>query len=67
MSQDPPTAALDLGELLATLYRHGVDYTIIGGVAVQAHGHRRTTKDLDVIPDPDHANLDAAPRCTRRA
>jgi predicted nucleotidyltransferase len=57
MSQDPPTAALDLGELLATLYRHGVDYTIIGGVAVQAHGHRRTTKDLDVIPDPDHANL----------
>jgi len=57
MSEGPPTVALDLNELLATLHRHGVDYTIIGGVAVQAHGHRRTTKDLDVIPAPDHENL----------
>lgn len=58
MSEGPPSAALDLDELLATLHRHGVDYTIIGGLAVQAHGHRRTTKDLDVIPAPDHENLD---------
>jgi len=48
---------LDLGELLATLHRHAIEYTVIGGVAVQAHGHRRTTKDLDVIPAPDHVNL----------
>lgn len=47
-----PGAPLDLRELLATLQRHEVDYTVIGGVAVQVHGHRRTTKDLDVIPDP---------------
>jgi hypothetical protein len=53
----PPTAALDLRELLATLDRHVVDYTVIGGVAVQVHGHRRTTKDLDVIPAPDEQNL----------
>lgn len=53
-----PRAALDLRELLATLDRHHVDYTIIGGVAVQVHGHRRTTKDLDVIPAPDHENLE---------
>ncbi len=53
----PPTAALDLRELLATLDRHAVDYTIIGGIAVQVHGHRRTTKDLDVIPSPGEANL----------
>ena len=57
MSEGPPSAALDLDELLATLHRHRVDYTIIGGLAVQAHGHRRTTKDLDVIPAPDHENL----------
>jgi hypothetical protein len=54
---DPPGAALDLRELLATLERHDVDYTIIGGVAVQVHGHRRTTKDLDVIPAPGVDNL----------
>ena len=57
MSEGPPSAALDLDELLATLHRHGVDYTIIGGVAVQVHGHRRTTRDLDVIPAPGHENL----------
>lgn len=53
-----PDATLDLRELLATLQRHEVEYTVIGGVAVQVHGHRRTTKDLDLIPDPDRANLE---------
>lgn len=52
-----PTAALDVRELLATLQRHGVDYTVIGGVAVQVHGHRRTTKDLDVVAEPSSANI----------
>jgi len=54
---DAPAAALDLRELLATLDHHAVDYTVIGGVAVQVHGHRRTTMDLDVVPAPDIANL----------
>jgi hypothetical protein len=54
---DTPATALDLRELLATLARHAVDYTVIGGVAVQVHGHRRTTKDLDVIAAPDPRNL----------
>ncbi len=58
MSEGAPTAALDLRALLATLHRHAVDYTVIGGVAVQVHGHRRTTKDLDVIPAPAAANLE---------
>lgn len=53
-----PAAPLDLRELLATLHRHEVEYTVIGGVAVQVHGHRRTTKDLDVIPDPERPNLE---------
>jgi len=34
-----------------------VDYVIIGGVAVQAHGHTRTTQDLDVVPDAAPENL----------
>ena len=59
MSPDrEPTAAFDLRALLAALHEHEVDYTVIGGVAVQVHGHRRTTKDLDVVPSPDRANLE---------
>lgn len=57
MAHRPPSVALDLAELLASLHRHGVEYTVTGGVAVQVHGHRRTTKDLDVLPAPDHDNL----------
>lgn len=57
MTDGPPATALDLAELLATLHRHGIEYTVIGGVAVQVHGHRRTTKDLDIIPGPGHENL----------
>lgn len=57
MTAGPPEAPLDLRALLLTLDRHAVDYTVIGGVAVQVHGHRRTTKDLDVVPAPEQANL----------
>lgn len=48
---------LDLSRLLEALARHGVDYVVIGGVATQVHGHRRTTMDLDLTPDPDPENL----------
>jgi predicted nucleotidyltransferase len=59
MSADAePTTALDLSALLATLHRHEVDYTVIGGVAVQVHGHRRTTKDLDIAASPSRENLE---------
>lgn len=59
MSPDrEPSTAFDLSGLLATLHRHGVDYTVIGGVAVQVHGHRRTTKDLDVVALHDRPNLE---------
>lgn len=57
MTAGPPAAALDLRALLATLDRHAVQYTVIGGVAVQVHGHRRTTMDLDIIPAPNSRNL----------
>lgn len=48
---------LDIGELIAVLARHEVDYVVIGGVATQVHGHRRTTMDLDLTPNPDYENL----------
>ena len=52
-----PERPLDLRELFRVLAEHGVDYLIIGGVAAQVHGRRRTTKDLDVTPAPDPENL----------
>lgn len=54
---EPPERPLDLQQLFATLARHGVEYVVIGGVAVQVHGHRRTTKDLDVLRAPNAENL----------
>lgn len=43
---------LDAAEIFAALARHGVDYVLIGGLAVQAHGHVRTTQDADLVPAP---------------
>lgn len=52
-----PDRPLDVGELIEVLARHGVSYVVIGGVATQVHGHRRTTMDLDLTPDPAPENL----------
>jgi len=48
---------LDAERILEELARHAVDYVIIGGLAVQTHGHVRTTVDIDVYPSPDPSNL----------
>jgi hypothetical protein len=48
---------LDAERILRSLAEHAVDYVIVGGLAVQAHGHGRTTVDIDVYPRPDPANL----------
>jgi hypothetical protein len=45
--------------LLAALTDGGVDFVVIGGIAVVLHGHIRTTRDLDITYDTDPANLDA--------
>jgi predicted nucleotidyltransferase len=44
--------------ILATLERHGVRYVLIGGLAANAHGVRRTTRDVDVIVERSAANLE---------
>jgi hypothetical protein len=54
---DASERPLDLRELFRALAEHGVDYLVIGGVAAQVHGRRRTTKDLDVTPAPDPENF----------
>ena len=48
---------LDAEHILRALAEHAVDYVIVGGLAVQAHGHVRTTVDIDVYPRADRSNL----------
>lgn len=53
-----PDAPLDAERILRALAKHDVDYVLIGGLAVQTHGHVRTTNDADLIPAPEPANLE---------
>jgi hypothetical protein len=47
----------DPERVFATLASHGVEYIVVGGLAVQVHGHVRMTNDLDLIPAPTPENL----------
>jgi predicted nucleotidyltransferase len=48
---------LDIQAILQRLVEGEVEFLLIGGVAVGYHGHVRATKDVDVVPAPDSANL----------
>lgn len=50
-------ARFDPRGLVETLAQHGIDYIVIGGIAVGAHGYQRATNDLDIVPGPDPENL----------
>ena len=52
-----PEDSLDAEQILRTLANHDVDYVLVGGLAVQVHGHVRTTFDVDVLPRPERGNL----------
>lgn len=52
-----PAPPLDAERILRALAEHGVDYVLIGGLAVQTYGHVRTTNDAALIPAPTPANL----------
>jgi hypothetical protein len=52
-----PEPPFDAERILRVLAEHEVAYVLIGGLAVQTHGHVRTTNDADLIPEPDPANL----------
>jgi predicted nucleotidyltransferase len=48
---------LDIQGIFAALNREGVEYLVIGGVAVGFHGFVRATKDVDIVPNPEPENL----------
>ena len=53
--------------LLAALRAANVEYAIVGGVAVNAHGYLRATNDLDVFIRPTEENARAAFHALRQA
>lgn len=48
---------LDFRALLQVLNENEVEFVVIGGVAVGAHGFMRATRDLDLVPDRTSANI----------
>lgn len=46
--------------LLAAFLEQGVEYAVVGGVAVNAYGYLRATNDLDVFIRPTEENARAA-------
>lgn len=53
MSSEP----LRLRQLLERLVGAEIDFVLVGGLAVNAWGYLRGTKDVDVVPDPSPENL----------
>jgi Nucleotidyl transferase of unknown function (DUF2204) len=52
-----PTVA-DLVTMCRSLNQHGVQYVVIGGLAVAHHGYMRATADIDLLVDPSPANIE---------
>jgi predicted nucleotidyltransferase len=46
-----------LRELLARLVAADVQFVLVGGLAVNAWGYLRATRDVDFVPDPEPENL----------
>jgi hypothetical protein len=47
----------DPERVFAVLDALEVEYVVVGGLAVQVHGHVRMTNDLDLIPAPNRKNM----------
>lgn len=48
---------LEVDPLMDVIDAHEVEYIVVGGFAVAAHGHVRATKDVDICPNPKRSNL----------
>jgi hypothetical protein len=54
---DAPDRPLRAGEILKALASGDVEFVVVGGIAVQAHGYIRGTADVDVVPRLSLLNL----------
>ena len=57
----PPTID-DLRRICRALDEAGARYVLIGGFAVILHGGERTTKDIDLLVDPEPENVERLKR-----
>jgi len=44
--------------VLSAFARHGVEYVLVGSMAMAAQGLIRATRDMDVFVAPDHGNVE---------
>jgi predicted nucleotidyltransferase len=49
---------LRLRELLERLVKAEIGFVLVGGLAVNAWGYLRATRDIDLVPDPSTPNLE---------
>jgi len=52
-------------EVVEAFERQGVDYILVGGVAVNLHGLARMTEDIDFFVRPDGENVERLKRALR--
>ena len=57
MTAEDTPPPLDVDRIVAALVRHDVDFVVIGGIAVLAHGHPRATFDVDLVADLGGPNM----------
>ena len=54
-------------DLIKMLEDAGVDYVLVGGLAVALHGYQRVTMDVDVVLAMDGENLQRFVTCAKSA
>ncbi len=57
MSQPYPLLNKDFKEFVQFLNANAVEYLVVGGYALMAHGHPRYTGDIDFWVDPTRLNI----------
>ena len=60
MSTEP---VFEPDRLVAAFNAAQIEYVIVGGLAVGAHGVVRATRDLDLVAAPDQRNMDRLADC----
>jgi hypothetical protein len=60
MSAEP---VFEPDRVVAALNAAGIEYVIVGGLAVGAHGVVRATRDVDIVAAPDQRNTERLAKC----
>jgi hypothetical protein len=60
MSAEP---VFEPDRVVAALNAAEVEYVIVGGLAVGAHGVVRATRSVDIVAAPDRRNMDRLAEC----